>query len=132
MKKLLISIFIILALAASAVEAKQERSQAAKDLFKRSHPCPSNGNDHGSCPGYVIDHVEPLACGGKDAPENMQWQTETEGKAKDKWERKGCQVGQPHSAPTQNNGYYTGPRGGCYTLIAGGKKRYVAHSFCRG
>lgn len=27
--------------------------------------------------------------------------------------------------------YHTGPRGGCYTLSASGKKRYVDHSFCR-
>jgi hypothetical protein len=38
----------------------------------------------------VIDHVKPLACGGADAPSNMQWQTAAAGKAKDAWERKGC------------------------------------------
>ena len=26
--------------------------------------------------------------------------------------------------------YYTGPRGGCYTYSASGKKRYVDRSFC--
>jgi hypothetical protein len=31
----------------------------------------------------------PLACGGPDAPSNMQWQTTREAKAKDKWENKG-------------------------------------------
>jgi len=41
-------------------------------------------------PGYVIDHVRPLACGGADAPSNMQWQTSAAAKAKDKVERKGC------------------------------------------
>ena len=70
----------------------RERSEEAKDNFKYSHPCPSNGNNHGSCPGYVIDHVSALACGGDDAPANMQWQSVAEGKAKDKWERKGCQI----------------------------------------
>ncbi len=45
----------------------------------------------GPCKGYVIDHVKPLACGGADAAENMQWQTIAEGKAKDKWERKVCE-----------------------------------------
>jgi len=24
-------------------------------------------------PGYVIDHIKPLACGGVDARSNMQW-----------------------------------------------------------
>ncbi len=28
-------------------------------------------------------------------------------------------------------GYITGPRGGCYTLSASNKKRYVDHSFCK-
>ena len=66
------------------------RSQAAKNEFKALHPCPANGATKGPCPGYVVDHIEPLACGGDDAPDNMQWQTLAEGKAKDKWERKDC------------------------------------------
>jgi hypothetical protein len=44
----------------------RERSQKAKDEFKYSHPCPSNGNNHGACPGYVIDHITAFACGGAD------------------------------------------------------------------
>ena len=45
-----------------------------------------------------------------------------------------------YSAPAQrsvsapkaggSNGYYTGPRGGCYTYSASGKKRYVDRSLC--
>jgi hypothetical protein len=73
-----------------AGEKRQERSAAAKDAFKRQQPCPANGNRTGPCPGYVIDHIVPLACGGPDAPSNMQWQTVAEGKAKDKWEREDC------------------------------------------
>lgn len=69
---------------------ERPRSEAAKDAFKRQHPCPSTGKSSGACPGYVIDHVNPLACGGLDAPSNMQWQTVSQGKAKDKVERKGC------------------------------------------
>lgn len=64
-----------------------KRSTAAKNGFKRERPCPSTGRSSGSCPGYVIDHVRPLECGGADAPSNMQWQTVAEGKAKDKTER---------------------------------------------
>jgi hypothetical protein len=41
----------------------------------------------------VIDHIEPLACGGADSPANMQWQTIAEAKKKDKWERQGCSKG---------------------------------------
>ena len=60
------------------------RSRTATDAFKRQ-----TGYPHGR-PGYVINHVVPLACGGADSPSNMQWQTIADGKAKDKWERKGC------------------------------------------
>jgi hypothetical protein len=64
-----------------------KRSTAAKDSFKRQQTCPSTGKSSGACPGYVIDHVNPLECGGADAPSNMQWQTIADGKAKDKTER---------------------------------------------
>lgn len=30
-----------------------------------------------------------------------------------------------------SRGYYTGPRGGCYTYSASGRKRYVDHSYCQ-
>jgi hypothetical protein len=50
------------------------RSAAARAEFKRQQPCPSTGKSRGPCPGYVIDHIKPLACGGADMPENMQWQ----------------------------------------------------------
>jgi len=66
------------------------RSPAAKHAFVRAHPCPSTGRTSGGCPGYIIDHVKPLACGGADAPGNMQWQTLYAAKQKDKWERHGC------------------------------------------
>jgi hypothetical protein len=62
------------------------RSAAAKDHFKKSHPCPSTGKSRGACPGYVIDHVVPLKRGGKDASENMQWQTKEAAKLKDRTE----------------------------------------------
>jgi hypothetical protein len=34
----------------------------------------------------MIDHIDPLKRGGADAPSNMQWQTKSDAKAKDKWE----------------------------------------------
>ncbi len=58
--------------------------------FQRLHPCPSTGRTRGACPGWVADHRIALACGGPDTPTNLQWQMTAEGKAKDKWERKGC------------------------------------------
>jgi hypothetical protein len=74
----------------SSTHSKQHRSLAAKHAFKRAHPCPSTGKSYGACSGYTIDHVRPLACGGADAPANMQWQTNGAARAKDRWERKGC------------------------------------------
>jgi hypothetical protein len=64
------------------------RSSTAKHAFERQQPCPSTGRSSGACPGYVVDHVRPLECGGADAPSNMQWQTIAAGKAKDKTEGK--------------------------------------------
>lgn len=66
------------------------RSAAAKRQYERSVPCPATGKRSGACPGFVIDHVWPLACGGADSPTNMAWQTVAEAKAKDRIERAGC------------------------------------------
>jgi hypothetical protein len=61
-----------------------QRSAAARHAFARQTGYP-NGR-----PGYVIDHIKPLACGGADASSNMQWQTLADSKAKDRVERRGC------------------------------------------
>jgi hypothetical protein len=68
----------------------RERSQAAIGEFKREHPCPATGLPRGACPGWVIDHIRPLACGGADAPANMQWQRKDAAVAKDRVERREC------------------------------------------
>lgn len=72
---------------------RTHRSPSARHQFEHTHPCPSTGKRYGACPGYVIDHVVALACGGPDRPSNMQWQTIAAGKAKDKWERRNCSKG---------------------------------------
>lgn len=79
-----------LLLATVSAEARQQRSAKAKAVFKYQNPCPATGERKGSCPGYVVDHIEALCAGGGDTPENMQWQTIEEGKLKDKAERKQC------------------------------------------
>jgi hypothetical protein len=61
-----------------------QRSAAARHSFARQTGYPSGR------PGYVIDHIKPLACGGADDPSNMQWQTIEAAKAKDRVERVGC------------------------------------------
>jgi hypothetical protein len=65
---------------------KIKRSRAARNSFKKSHPCPSTGRRSGACPGFIIDHIRPLKRGGADAPSNMEWQTKADAKAKDKTE----------------------------------------------
>ncbi len=59
--------------------------------FQRENPCTPTGVRPGACPGYQIDHVIPLRCGGPDEVGNMQWQTTADARAKDKWERIGCE-----------------------------------------
>jgi hypothetical protein len=76
--------------AASAEACAIVRHKSAKEQFVKLQACPATGLHKLPCKGYVIDHIKALACGGKDAPANMQWQTIAEGKAKDKWERKEC------------------------------------------
>jgi hypothetical protein len=84
------TVLIVLYLLPLMANAGQHRSQATKNAFKREHPCPANGKTYGPCPGWIIDHIKPLACYGLDAPSNMQWQTKADALSKDKWERKGC------------------------------------------
>lgn len=87
-------IILLSAMLVFQADAGQHRSYKAKRDFKLEQPCPSTGRSKGACPGWIIDHIEALACGGADAPENMQWQTVEDAKAKDRWERKGCNVQQ--------------------------------------
>jgi hypothetical protein len=89
MKELLIFVLLI---TTSGFAVAQQRSYREKAEFMTHHPCPSTGKVkiRYGCKGYVIDHVDPLACGGEDKAYNMQWQTVKEAKEKDKWERKDC------------------------------------------
>jgi hypothetical protein len=64
-------------------DGKIKRSSGARAAFVRQNPCPSTGRTRGACPGYVVDHVAALACGGADHPSNMQWQSAAAAKAKD-------------------------------------------------
>lgn len=91
MRFILFVLLLLLAMPAAAVK----RSHAARDAFVRANACPSTGRHRLPCPGFVIDHVKALACGGADAAANMQWQTIAEGKAKDRWERKGPECRKP-------------------------------------
>jgi hypothetical protein len=97
LRTILAALFISLAITAheepqqgQAAKVRAHRSTAARRAFKRLHPCPSTGESAGRGPGYVIDHIIPLACGGPDKPENMQWQTVEDTREKDKTERQDC------------------------------------------
>ena len=69
-----------------------KRSTAVIAAFQKLHPCPSTGAHIGACPGWAVDHVIPLACGGVDAVYNMQWLPDQVKSCavwcKDRWERK--------------------------------------------
>ena len=71
-------LFVLIAGATSL--AGGHRSSSARHAFLRQTRYP-----HGR-PGYVADHIIPIKRGGADSPANMQWQTKTQAKAKDKWE----------------------------------------------
>jgi hypothetical protein len=60
--------------------------------FRAGHPCPATGLTRGACPGFVIDHSEPLCLGGADAAFNMAWQARPESLVKDRLERAVCRA----------------------------------------
>ena len=73
----------------------QRHERPVRDFYRIT------GFPHGR-PGYVVDHIIPLACGGADAVSNLRWQTVAEGKAKDLWERTGCPpCGKAYSSKTE-------------------------------
>lgn len=73
----------------------EARSSATRAEFKRANPCPATSERRGPCPGYQIDHVAPLKCGGPDAPSNMQWLTVEDHKAKTRREARWCRRSRP-------------------------------------
>jgi hypothetical protein len=59
--------------------------------FRKVHVCPSTLSYVGTCPGWSMDHIIPLACGGYDAVWNLQWLPNglkvLAPLGKDRWER---------------------------------------------
>ena len=62
--------------------SSSKRNRGVRTSFHRSNPCPSTGRNRGSCPGYEVDHIVPLACGGSDSVGNMQWLTKSANRSK--------------------------------------------------
>ena len=83
-------LFIAACALSTGATAEYARSKKVLREFVKQEACPSTGLHRLPCPGYVMDHIKALACGGADSPENIQWQTREDAKAKDKWERKEC------------------------------------------
>lgn len=50
-----------------------DRSRVLRAEFQRLEPCPSTGKIRGPCPGYQVDHIQPLCAGGIDKLDNLQW-----------------------------------------------------------
>jgi hypothetical protein len=71
-------------------EAKQPRSSIERHAFVKAVACPVTDRHRLPCPGYIIDHIEPLCAGGADHRSNMQWQTVEDAKIKDRGEREMC------------------------------------------
>lgn len=84
MKKILV--LIMLAILPTLVQATTCRSQTQKHHFDKAQGYPKGR------PGFVVDHICALECGGMDDPINMQYQNIVDGHAKDRWERtlEGC------------------------------------------
>ncbi len=53
-----------------------KRDRAAVEKFKRAHPKPPG------CEHCEVDHIIPLAKGGRDDPSNMQWLSRAEHREK--------------------------------------------------
>lgn len=68
---------------------KIQRSHAVTLAFKRLTGFPQGR------PGYQIDHIVPLACGGSDTTTNLQWLSVAEKRAKDRIERHPCPLVTP-------------------------------------
>jgi hypothetical protein len=82
----LILVFAIMPVIALADEHVQYRSRAVVSKFKISHECPATGRIEKHCKGYVVDHVCSLFNGGRDNTINLQWQSFSESKKKDRIE----------------------------------------------
>ena len=80
-------ILLILSLMLGFTPASIKRSQSAKVEFKHQHPC--DRITQRLLQG-LRDRPHRPDCLGADERSNMQWQTVSEAKAKDKLERKVC------------------------------------------
>jgi hypothetical protein len=69
-----------------------ERSPGVKAEFRRLQACPITGEHKGPCPGFEIDHIQALVCGGRDEVDNLQWLPVDDHREKTRRDMKGCRT----------------------------------------
>lgn len=75
------------------IDGRLARDRNVVEKFRKIHPCPTGAKLDEPCEGWAVDHVIPLACGGRDIVSNLQWlpdaiKSTDDPNAKDRWERK--------------------------------------------
>lgn len=91
MGRFLLASFLLAVLPAPTF-AKQPRSTVERHAFVKKVACPATGKHRLPCPGWQIDHIEPLCAGGADHRSNMQWLTIEDHKAKTKVDVRTCRA----------------------------------------
>ncbi len=86
---------LVAAVGPLVAEAREQRSSLVVAAFKRESPCPATKKKAGPCPGWQVDHVQPLCAGGKDTVDNLQWLTVQEHKIKTRSDSKACRLRVP-------------------------------------
>lgn len=61
-----------------------KRNMAVRQRFRKLTGFPRGR------PGYVVDHIVPLACGGADHASNLQWLTRAQARIKDRAALRAC------------------------------------------
>ena len=81
---------LVISFLALATGTAFARDPAVVRAFRATHPCPATGLATGSCPGWVVDHLDPLCAGDPDAVTNMAWQAAADAAKKDVIEKQLC------------------------------------------
>lgn len=86
----IIALLMAVCALSTGVSAKIHRDHAPLRAFVNQQACPATGLHRLPCPGWQIDHIEPLCAGGADAVENLQWLTTQEHKWKTRTDVRVC------------------------------------------
>lgn len=100
--KAIASTFVLLSLVGIGSVCATDRSRQVVDQFKREQPCPATHKSRGPCPGWQIDHIEPLCAGGADRVDNLQWLSVDAHRAKTRKDVAAC-FGRVYRPPKKND-----------------------------